>query len=41
MRNGKIVDDMVGQEEMAFLTKQYTEEVIEFIRREKDKPFFL
>lgn len=41
MRNGEIVDDMVDQEEMAYLTRQYTEEAIEFIRREKEKPFFL
>ena len=41
MRNGEIVDPMVDQEEMGQLTKQYTEEALEFIRREKDEPFFL
>lgn len=41
MRNGEIVDPMVDQEEMAFLTRQYTEEAIGFIRRQKDAPFFL
>lgn len=41
MRNGEIVDPMIDQEEMAFLTRQYTEEALEFIRRKKDKPFFL
>lgn len=41
MRNGEIVDPMVDQEEMGQLTKQYTEEALGFIRRQKDDPFFL
>ncbi|MEM7144676.1 MAG: PVC-type heme-binding CxxCH protein [Verrucomicrobiota bacterium] len=33
MRNGEMVDPMVDQEEMALLTRQYTEEAIAFIRQ--------
>ncbi|MEM8953297.1 MAG: PVC-type heme-binding CxxCH protein [Verrucomicrobiota bacterium] len=41
MRNGEMVDPMVDQQEMARLTKTYTEEALNFIRQQKDNPFFL
>lgn len=42
MRDGKVVDPMVDQEEMGQLTKRYTEEAIAFLRdQDEETPFFL
>ena len=41
MRNGQILKDALDQEGMDSLTGAYTEEAVEFIRRNKDQPFFL
>lgn len=41
MRNGKMVDPSVDQEEMGMLTQRYTEEALAFLRDQRDRPFFL
>lgn len=41
MRNQKILDDFLSQSEMDMLTQNYTKEAIGFIRKNKDRPFFL
>ncbi|MHC4744518.1 MAG: sulfatase family protein [Planctomycetota bacterium] len=41
MRNGEILDDFLDQSEMDTITQRYTAEAMEFIRKNKDKPFFL
>ena len=41
MRNDKILDEFLNQDEMDMLTQNYTKEAINFIRTNKDKPFFL
>ncbi len=41
MRNGKLVDPAVDQREMGLLTKRYTEEALEFLRENRERPFFL
>ena len=41
VRNGETVDESIDQDEMDQLTRRYTEESIDFIRRNKDRPFFL
>jgi len=41
MRNGKILDDFLSQSSMNMLTQNYTREAIQFIRTNKDRPFFL
>ena len=38
MRNGEIVEQPANQDT---LTRRYTEEAVDFIRRSKDAPFFL
>jgi len=37
----RVIDDNVTAEEQAQLTTRYTERAVDFIRRNKDKPFFL
>lgn len=39
-RDGKVIEEK-GKIELAQLTQRYTKEAVEFIRRSKDKPFFL
>ena len=41
MRNGEILDDFLSQSSMDMLTQNYTQEAVQFIRRNKDRPFFL
>ncbi len=41
MRGGEILDDFLEQDEMDTLTQRYTAEAIEFITKNKDRPFFL
>jgi len=41
MRNEKILKDALDQEGMDSLTQLYTKESVEFIRSNKDRPFFL
>ncbi len=41
MRNGEMVDPAVDQREMGLLTKRYTEEALEFLRENRERPFFL
>ena len=40
-RNGKVIDDFVDQDEMDNLTQTYTKEALAFIKKNKDRPFFL
>ncbi len=41
MRNSEVIDDFLDQSEMDLVTQTYTKEAIQFIRRHKDRPFFL
>jgi len=41
MRQNEILDDSVDQSEMDVVTRLYTEESINFIKANKDRPFFL
>ena len=41
MRNGEILDDFLSQSSMDMLTQNYTQEAVQFIRMNKDRPFFL
>lgn len=41
MRNSRMLDDCVDQEEMNLLVSSYTEEAVQLIRENKDGPFFL
>ncbi len=41
MRNNDVLDDFLSQDEMDLLTQHYTTEALDFIRRNKDRPFFL
>lgn len=41
MRNGQILEDALDQEGMDSLTAAYTQEAVNFIRSNKDRPFFL
>ena len=41
MRNNEVLDDFLSQEEMDMVTADYTAEALRFIRKTKDKPFFL
>ena len=41
VRQNEVIDQYVEQEEMDMLTQRYTAEAVEFIRRNKDRPFFL
>jgi len=41
MRNDEILDDFLDRGQMNSLTRNYTSEAIAFIRKNKDRPFFL
>jgi len=41
MRDGEMLDPSIEQDEMNQLTRRYTAEAAEFIRGNKDRPFFL
>jgi len=41
MRNNEVLDDFLSQGEMDMVTANYTAEALRFIRKNKDKPFFL
>jgi len=41
MRNNVVLDDFLSQNEMDMLTANYTKEAIGFIRKNKERPFFL
>ncbi|MGE3808694.1 MAG: sulfatase-like hydrolase/transferase, partial [Gemmataceae bacterium] len=41
MRNGKLLDESLDQQEMDQLTRRYTEEATAWIKKHKDGPFFL
>ena len=41
MRDGKILDEFLDQDEMDTLTQRYTQEALRFIRDNRDRAFFL
>jgi arylsulfatase A len=41
IKNNEVIDSLVDGEDQAQLTTQYTEHAVDFINRNKDRPFFL
>ncbi len=41
MRQNEVIDDALDQSEMNQVTRNYTEEAVRFIRKYRDRPFFL